>query len=190
MAETIPTTEPASVRAGDTWRWQISVPAYPAPTWTLTYTLFSAAGTLALVSSASGSAHLIDQSPAETAGYTAGQYHYVLHASDGTDRFQIGEGVIEVLPNLSALDSYDGRSHAKQMLDAIDAMMLGRATDGDLDVIAVTTGTGRGTTWSPAELMRIRSHYAAQVAHEQDMAARARGERTGVVQLSFRQDGR
>ena len=38
MAASIPTTEPTSLRAGNTWQWRREdLSDYPASTWTLTY---------------------------------------------------------------------------------------------------------------------------------------------------------
>ena len=38
MAQSIPTTEPTRLRAGDTWQWRREdLSDYPATAWTLTY---------------------------------------------------------------------------------------------------------------------------------------------------------
>jgi len=44
MAATIPSDEPARLRAGDTWKWTRTLGDYPAGTWTLKYRFKNAAG--------------------------------------------------------------------------------------------------------------------------------------------------
>jgi hypothetical protein len=189
MSTTIPTTEPASARAGDTWRWQRTLSDYPASTWTLSYTLFNAAGKVSIAATADGDDHLVSVAPATTAAYTAGRYDWVAHVSDGTDRHQVGAGSINVLPDLSAVSSYDGRSHARKMLDAIDALLEGRATTDQLDLIAAANvGSNSGDQsmqMRPEFLMNLRKHYAAMVASEDRASAIANGDNPGVMQMRW-----
>jgi hypothetical protein len=185
MTITPPTIEPLSARAGDTWTWTRSFPAYPATAWVLTYTLFSAAGVATLTASADGTRHVIDEAPASTALITAGRYDWVAHVTDGTDRHQVGAGSIQVLPDLSEATSYDGRSHARRMLDAINAMLEDRATSGDLDVVRTAVG-GHETTYSVEELIKLRRQYAAAVNAEEQAERLARGESSGrFIQTRF-----
>lgn len=44
MSVTVPTTEPESVVAGDTWTWKRLLADYPAGTYTLKYRLINAVG--------------------------------------------------------------------------------------------------------------------------------------------------
>jgi hypothetical protein len=191
MSTTIPTTEPASARAGDTWRWQRTLSDYPASTWTLSYTLFNAAGKVSIAATADGDDHLVSVAPATSAAYTAGRYDWVSHVSDGTDRHQVGAGSINVLPDLSAVSSYDGRSHARKMLDAIDALLEGRATTDQLDLIAAANvGSNSGDQsmqMRPELLLKMRDRYVAILNQEEQAAAIARGENLGrMVQVRFK----
>lgn len=185
MSTSIPTTEPTAARAGDTWRWSRSLSDYPADIWTLTYTLFNAASKISITASADGADHLVDVAPATTADYPAGAYDWVSHVSDGTDRFQVGAGSMSVLPDLSAVSSYDGRSHARKMLDAIDALLEGRATSGQIDLVTASS-EHESITKRPDLLLKMRQHYAAAVANEEQAAAIARGDNLGrIVQVRF-----
>lgn len=184
MSSSIPTTEPASARAGDTWRWSRSLSDYPAPTWSLTYTLFNAAGKVTIAASADDTDHLVDVAPAITAAYTAGRYDWVAHVSDGTDRHQVGAGSINVLPDLSTVSNYDGRTHARKVLDSLNAVIEGRATDEDLDTVATAIGD-RSHQKRPEILMNWRKHYAALVASEDRAAAITNGDNPGVLQMRF-----
>jgi hypothetical protein len=185
MAASPSTVEPTQVRAGDTWRWARALPDYPAPGWVLTYTLFSPAAVFTLTADAAESAHEVYASPADTEDRIAGRYDWVAHVADGTDRHQVGAGALTVLPNLSDAQSYDGRSHARRMLDAISAALEGRASDGDLDLVRTAAGE-RSAEWSPETLLKLRQQYAAAVAAEDQAASAARGERAGFVQMRFR----
>jgi hypothetical protein len=102
-----------------------------------------------------------------------------------------GAGIVTALAathlsgGTDAATSYDGRSHARRMLAAIEAMMEGRATDGDLDVVKTSVG-GRATDFDLPTLVKMRQQYAAAVAMEDDAAAIAAGGRSRrLVQTRF-----
>ena len=185
MAVSIPTTEPTSARAGDTWRWTRSLVDYPAPIWTLTYTLFNAATKLSIVAAADGTDHAVTVAAATTANYTAGRYDWVASVSAGSERYQVDAGVLEILPDVSALSKYDSRSHARIMLDAIEALLESRASAGDLDLV-MAAFADRRLQYDVAGLRQLRRDYAAQVAAEDLAAARAAGAtKAGLVQVRF-----
>lgn len=170
MSTTIPYGEPDILHVGDSWQWKKSLSDYPASTWTLTYSLLSSTTKITLTGSASGTDHLIDISASTTAAYTAGWYDWVARVSDGTDSFTVGYGRIELLPDLEAASSYDNRSHARKVLDAIESVIEGRASQ-DADTI---THNGRSLARTPIEdLLKLRSKYKSEVDAE-DQAERIR----------------
>lgn len=188
MPIVLPTAPPASARAGDTWQWQIALFDYPAPAWELTYNLFNATALIALTATASGTEHLIRVEADETGGYTAGRYDWVASVTSATfERYQVDAGVMEILPDMAAVDGdgYDGRSLARQMLDAIDALILARATGAQTDLVRLNLGD-RYQQRDPAALLKWRQHYAAIVAAEDRAAAGARGQAVGFIQQRFR----
>lgn len=185
MTVAVPTTEPISPRAGDTWTWQRSCAAYPAPTWTLTYTLFNAATKISIVAAAAGTAHAVTVAAATTANYPAGRYDWVAAVASGSERYQVDAGTLEILPDVAALSKYDSRSHARIMLDAIEALMESRASAGDLDLV-MGAFADRRLQYDVAGLRQLRRDYAAQVAAEDLAAARAAGAtKAGLVQVRF-----
>ncbi len=102
------------------------------------------------------------------------------------ERYQVDAGVLQVLPDMSAIDGdgYDGRSLARKTLDALDAALVARATGADLDLIRTQLGD-RSLQRDPVALLKWRQHFAARVAAEDQAAARARGESVGFVQMRF-----
>ena len=184
MDSSIPLTEPTAARAGDTWTWQRSLPAYPAGVWTLGYTLFSANGAINLTATANGTDHRIYVAPATTGAYTAGRYDWLAYVSDGTDRFQIGTGALHILPQITT-SAHDARSHARKVLEALEATIEGRATSGDLDVIETTFGD-RSIKRDLAGLLKLRSQYQQMVAMEAASARIGAGLGGQLIGVRFR----
>ena len=73
MAAPTPTTEPATLIAGDTARWIKSLPEYLASAgWALTYTLINATNKITFSAAASGDDHLVNVAAATTGSWAAG----------------------------------------------------------------------------------------------------------------------
>ena len=69
----IATAEPALLQAGDTIRWRITLPAYPASDgWVLAYRLINAATTITIAAVADGDDHLAEIAAATSAAYPPG----------------------------------------------------------------------------------------------------------------------
>lgn len=177
---TIPDNEPAALRAGDTWRWTRSLSDYPAPGWVLKYRFKTSAATgFEITASASGSDHSVSESDAITAGYTAGRYTWQAWVEGGSsEKYTVDEGTIEVLPDYrsgTAATALDDRSHARKMLDAIEAWLESR----DM-AVAEYQIAGRQMKYIPAaELIKLRSRYRLEVQAEESAARLARGEGIG-----------
>lgn len=164
MADT-PTTEPTELRAGDTWAWTKSLADYPATTWTLKYALVKAGGGTqkTITATASGTDHAVSVAKATTAAYGAGTWSWVASVTDGTSRYTIDQGTLEVLPDIEAASSgYDNRTHAKTMLDAIEAWLEAR----DPGVAEYEIAGRRMKYHSVPDLLRLRSQYRQEVRAE------------------------
>lgn len=119
----IPTTEPATVNAGDTVRWRRALPDYPASAgWVLTYTLLNASGKITITASAQGDDHLVSVPAATTSGWPAGDYAWRAQASKAGEVYTVAEGRMTIKPSfgVSALET---RSLARQALDAVEAYL-------------------------------------------------------------------
>lgn len=131
---TPPTNEPQKLRAGDTWEWDRELSDYPAATWTLTYSMHLRASTSAkitITAGASGDTHQVRLAKAVTAAFGAGVYDWIATVDDGTERFEVDSGSLEILPDLMAESATDHRTFWKKQLDAIEAVLDNRATKGE-----------------------------------------------------------
>lgn len=167
----IPTQEPAVIAAGDTAKWRRSLPAYPASAgWTLTYTLVRAATRITFSASADGDLHLVNVAASTTTGWTAGSYTWRAQVSKAGEVYTVATGTLTIRPNFAA--ATDGRSHARKVLDGIEAVIEGRASSevGEYQI------AGRSLKYIPIpELLALRDKYRAEVLREDAAERTARG---------------
>lgn len=99
-------------------------------------------------------------SAATTAAYVAGDYEWQIVATKTTTRYTIATGKVKALDNIAGRSAlYDNRSHAKKVLDAIEAVIEGRAS-ADQQAYQIA---GRSLTRTPLQdLMRLRAMYKAE----------------------------
>jgi hypothetical protein len=167
----IPTLDPARIVAGDTAKWLRSLPDYPASAgWSLVYTLVNAAQRVTFSSSASGDDHLVTVSAATTAAWVAGDYTWRAQATKAGEVYTVGGGQVTIEPAFGA--AVDARSTARQSLDAVEAMLQGRAASG----VAEYQIAGRQLRHIPIpELLQLRDRLRADVAAEAAAQAIAAG---------------
>lgn len=160
----IASKEPELVVAGDTWTWRRDdLSDYPASAWTLTFYVSNASGKLDAEAVADGDAFVVTFAAANTAGLAAGTYRLEGYVVNGAERYRIYTGSIEVEPNLASAGNIDARSHAEKALDAIQAVIEGRASK---DQISYTI-EGRTLSRTPIEdLLRLRDVYRREVSQE------------------------
>lgn len=177
MAHTVPTTEPAQVRAGDLATWKISLADYSAADgWALSYALVKSGTRITFNASASGADFLVAVSAATTAPWVAGTYQFVARVTKGTEIYTVREGSIDILPDLaSASSGYDARSHARKTLDALEAWIEGRDMGVAEYEINVGGGSRRLKTIPITELLRLRDLYRREVRGEEDAQRAAAG---------------
>lgn len=171
MAADIPTVEPAQIIAGDTLKFKISLGDYPANEgWTLAYTLVNASTRITFSASADGTEHLVNVSAATTSGYAAGFYDWRAQVSKSGEVFTVRTGRFEVVSGFAS--ATDARSHARTVLDNIEAVLENRATSKTLEYEIA----GRRMKYIPvAELLQLRDKYKAEVAREEAASDVARG---------------
>jgi hypothetical protein len=79
---------------------------------------------------------------------------------------------------------YDTRTFAAQMLDAIEAEILGKASAHQLDLVAMTIAS-RQLQRTPEMLIKLRDQFKREVRVEQ-IAARLESGMTGARRLLVR----
>jgi hypothetical protein len=182
MAFTVPEIEPERVAAGDRLQWtRKDLSDFPATSWTLTYYLRSdqPLGQIDIVATADGTNFSVDVSPTASAEYPAGKYYWTAFVSKSGDRKLVAHGQLEVLRNPTDVTTpVDGRSHARKVLDAINAVVENRATTDQQSY--VFQAVGRSVTRMPiADLLKFRDYYAGLVRAEDEALAVSRGQGTG-----------
>lgn len=174
----IPTTEPVSLRAGDTWKWTRTLADYPAGVWTLKYRFKSEASGFEIGATASGTTHSVSVAALATTDYAAGDYTWIAWVEAGAEKFTVDQGSVTIAPDYrksSASTALDDRSHARKMLAAIEAWLESR----DPGVAEYEIAGRRMKYIPPAELIKMRSRYQSEVLAEENAAKLAKGEGIG-----------
>lgn len=171
--------------AGDTLDFTTSVPDYPASAgWTLTYKLIPrTAGTvISFNAAADGDDYRAQVAAATTAAWAAGEYSWTAYAIKAGERHTVEQGTVKILADPAVVTAYDGRSHARKVLEAIEAVLENRAT---LDQKSYAIG-GRSLERTPiADLLVLRDKYKSEVVRE-DAASRVANGLSGRGRLLAR----
>ena len=120
MSAPILTTEPATLRAGDSLSWEITLADYPASAgWSLKYRLINAAGKIDIVASAAGDDYTITVSAVTSAAYVAGEYTWQSYVEKAGERYTLETGRVFVKPNLAM---QAGNAKAQGYMGAANAL--------------------------------------------------------------------
>lgn len=171
MTAPIPTSQPAQINAGDTAKWLLSLPDYPASDgWTLTVTLVNAAVRHTVTAIPQVDDYLVNASAATTSGWAAGTYATRTQVSKAGEVYTVGSGQIVVAASFAA--AVDARSQARRTLEAIEATLEGRAT-ADVQQYEIA---GRRMTKIPIpELLALRDRLRVDVQREEAAQRAAAG---------------
>ena len=169
-----PTQEPDTLVVGDRWVWRRDdlVSDYPLDEYALEYrfTEDSTGNTNAFTIAATEaeSTYLVEIASAVTASLTAGDYQwaaFIIRSSDN-QRVVIDQGRTEILPNFQNTTA-DLRSHAKKVLDAIEAVLENRASQDQMSYSIAGRSLSR---MSIDDLMTFRNRYRAEYLREIKLA--------------------
>jgi hypothetical protein len=177
MAYTVVDSDvPDRLVAGESASWKWSDSRFPASaSWVLTYTLVNASAKITITGSADGADHLVELAKATTEAYEAGEYDWQAHVSDGTERYRVDAGVIEIVTDFAAATGgHDARSHVKKVLDALEAAIEGRASKTQLEQ---AVGGVQVRHMTLAEQVKLRDRYAAKYRRELVAAGKAKSRR-------------
>lgn len=158
--------EPLKIRAGDTTQWSRSYDGYPSSAgYTLSYVLVSKTALYTFnATTSTGSVDGFDVTvpAATTAGWAPGGYRWQAYISDTAgERWTVGEGKVEVLPNLqTATSGLDDREQDEIILDNIRLMISGKA-GADVQRYMISGRELQRYTWK--ELLEAQSVYERRV---------------------------
>jgi hypothetical protein len=163
-----PTTEPNELQLGDLWAWKRTdlFNDYPTASYALSYEFNlvdgSAASNFTLTATESNNEYIIETS--STTSYTAGEYNWVSYITRSSDsvRIKLSEGFTEIQENYATTTS-SVRSHAKKVLDAIEAVIENRATMDQSSMSIAGRSLSRLTV---DELMTFRDRYKVEYLKE------------------------
>jgi len=163
-------TEPTTVRAGDTWTWEVTEANYAD--YTLTYYLRNAAGKIDVVATASGNTYTVSVPAATTAGFKPGVYSWIRRVTGVLGTFTTATGTLEVLANLALNVAQDARTSARIALDNIEAYLI---DPNNLAAASYSIGGRSLSRWSRAELLVERDKWQAEVRNEKAAERMAAG---------------
>lgn len=164
--------------AGDTLNYRAVLPEYPASDgWSLKLRLIPRfAGTAVDVTAeVDGDAFNMRAGAGITSTWAPGRYGWALWVERGLEVYTVDQGQIDVLadPRTTAAPS-DTRTHAERMLEAVEAVLEGRATQAHLEY----TINGRQMRFiPPADLLALRDRYRMEVRAQLTAAGALPGAR-------------
>jgi hypothetical protein len=160
-------TVPTILTPGESLTWEKSFADYPASDgWELVYYFRGAGAGFDVAATADGDTFELAVAAEDTEELIAGRYYYQAFVELETERLLVDEGEIMVRASLSEIqsaDTFDGRSQVKIILDAVDALIAGKAT---LDQQEYSIGTRQLKRYPLPDLIALRDKYAKLYAAE------------------------
>lgn len=173
----------STITVGDTLNFVSSVAAYPklvdypaTAGWTLTHKLMPrVSGTvLSFNATAEGADYRSIVLAATTAAWDAGFYSWAAYVTKAAERYTVAQGETVIVGDPANTNALDGRTHSRKTLDAIEAVIEGRATK---DQMAYTIGTRSLQRMPIKDLLLFRAQYRLEVQNEERAASGYRGGR-------------
>lgn len=174
--------EPDEIVVGESAAWLLNLPDYlPSDGWVVTYGFVSASqASVKVAGTDNGDGnHKITLTTATTATLAPDLLYYqAFAANSGTgENVKVREGRLTVQPDLTSQNvAFDNRSSVKKTLDAINALLEGRAGK---DVDSYTINGRSLVKMKIPELLSLKSRFEAEYQHELNAEKIRRGARTG-----------
>lgn len=181
------TSEPSSLRAGDAIAWTRDLPEYlPGDGWVLKYRLlWQAPPAVTITAATSGTLHLVDLASAATAAYQAGRATLLGWVERGADRVTLLQVPLEVLPDLTAATSLDGRTANQRRLADARAALDAAVTSGRVMTEEYTILNRRMKFRDLQQIRDLIADYEREVARDNAAIALAQGVSPGRVYTRF-----
>ena len=172
---------PSEISAGITFGVSLSYPEYAASEWGLTLILRGPQA-ISIEAVRAGEVFTLSASAETTAGWAPGAYWWQLRAADGVETALLEDGQLRILEDLAAAEgAFDGRSHAEKVLEAVEAVIEGRAS---IDQQSYSINNRSLTRTPMADLLKLRAVYRAQVQAAK-AAKNGRGRLGRVMRVRF-----
>jgi len=174
---------PDTFIVGDTVKWTTEITGYPPATWTGVYYFVKDGDQVIITATESNGVHLftVDAS----SGFEAGVYNWILSVDDGADRHTLRRGRITAQADYEdATTGYDDRSHVKKTLDALEAVIEGRASNDQSSYSIAGRSLSR---MDIADLLMWRDKYKSYYAQEVKAERIRRGlGHAGKIKVRFK----
>lgn len=169
---------PKELTVGESLEWKKSFSDYPASEWTLVYYFRGAGKGFDAAATADGDKFEIAVAKTVTAEMSAGNYYFQAFVTKNDEKIEVDAGEVTVKASIGSLavaTTLDDRSAVKRTLDAIVALLEGKAT---LDQQEYTIGDRQLKRYSIPDLLELRKTYAR--LYEQEKRAERKRAGGGV----------
>lgn len=166
-----PTQEPDLLVVGDRWTWRRPdlAATYDPSDYALTYEYHEDSGgggshKFSITATETTDDYIIEIASATTANYATGDFHwyaFITRSSD-SERIAVDDGYAKIELNFANTNA-DHRSHAKKVLDAIEAVLENRASQDQMSYSIAGRSLAR---MSIDDLMTFRNRYRAEYNEE------------------------
>ena len=185
------TKEPSQLVLGDYWAWRRDDLAsdYPVSSFALTYEFHLDAGgggtkKFTLTATEADDTYYIEAASSSTTSYTVGDYIWEAYITKSADsnRVMVDSGRTTITENLANTNA-DLRSHAKIVLDAIEAVIENRAS---MDQSSMSIAGRSLSRMSIDELLTFRDRYKSEYLKEIKLARIRNKQGSGnTVKVNF-----
>lgn len=163
-----PPQVPTELQLGDFWAWKRDDLSndYPVASYSLSYEFNLIDGAtvsnFTITATESNDTYIVEAS--NTSSYTKGNYNWVSYMTRSSDsaRVKLEEGFVEIQDNY-ATTTASVRSHAKIVLDSIEAVIENRA---NIDQASMSIAGRSLSRMSIDELLTFRDRYKAEYLKE------------------------
>lgn len=163
-----PPQVPTELQLGDFWAWKRDDLSndYPVASYSLSYEFNLIDGAtvsnFTITATESNDTYIVEAS--NTSSYTKGNYNWVSYMTRSSDsaRVKLEEGFVEIQDNY-ATTAASVRSHAKIVLDSIEAVIENRA---NIDQASMSIAGRSLSRMSIDELLTFRDRYKAEYLKE------------------------
>lgn len=173
MSERERTTEPTQIAKGERINWTRSIDGFPATEFTLEYRVRGNGPGLDVTATADGDGFNATITAAQSATLIAGERYkwqgWLTEIADPANTWLALEGDLTIRTGFVADDTnaIDMRTDAKRALDAVNAALLNKATNDQLEYeITTPAGSRKLKRYTVKEMLDLRTYFAKIVRNE------------------------